>query len=291
LPQTHIEAALKVAERIRQQTYAMIEIGSKPISISLGLASWPADGVVANDIVAAADAALYQAKRGGGNRSQCSVIKLGSGAKDAFIRSNETHDSNALSAIFAMAATVDTRDRFTHIHSKRVHEFSIAIGNGLGMKPLELNRLGTCALLHDIGKIGISDEILNRQEVLSENEWEIIKSHPMLGAAIVSHSTQLKPCIDGILHHHEKYDGTGYPDALKGEEIPLESRILAIADAFAAMTSERVYSKELTYEAAISEIKSGAGVQFDPKLVKIFIEVVPQTLAGLNPSKIGTEKD
>ncbi len=289
LPQTSIEAATKVAERIRQQTYAMMEIGSKPISISLGLASWPADGVVANDIVAAADVALYQAKRGGGNRTQCSVIKFSAGTKEAAIRSNETHDSNALSAIFAMAATVDTRDRFTHNHSKRVHEFTIAIGNGLGMKPLELNLLGTCALLHDIGKIGISDEILNKQEILSEYEWETIRSHPMLGAAIVSHSTQLKPCIAGILHHHEKYDGTGYPDALKGGEIPLESRILAIADAFAAMTSERVYSKELTYEAAISEIKGGAGVQFDPKLVKIFIEVIPHTIASPDQSKIGIE--
>jgi diguanylate cyclase (GGDEF)-like protein len=288
LPQTTIEAATKVAERIRQQTYAMMEIGTKPISVSLGLASWPADGVVANDIIAAADVALYQAKRAGGNRTQCSVIKFNSAAKDA-ARSNETHDSNALSAIFAMAATVDTRDRFTQNHSKRVHEFSIAIGNGLGMKPLELNLLGTCALLHDIGKVGISDEILNKQEVLSENEWETIKSHPMLGAAIVSHSTQLKPCIAGILHHHEKYDGTGYPDALKGEEIPLESRILAIADAFAAMTSERVYSKELTYEVAISEIKSGAGVQFDPKLVKIFVEVIPHTIASPDQSRISIE--
>lgn len=291
LPQTSLDAALKVAERIRQQTYATIEIGSKPISISMGLSSWPADGVVAKDILGAADAALYQAKRGGGNRSQCSVIKLSSASKDAINRYSETQDSNALSAIFAMAATVDARDKYTHNHSKRVHEFSIAIGNGLGMKPLELNMLGTCALLHDIGKIGISDEILNKQEVLSEIEWETIKSHPMLGAAIVSHSTQLEPCIAGILHHHEKYNGSGYPDALKGEEIPLESRILAIADAFAAMTSARVYSKELTYEAAISEIEGGAGVQFDPKLVNIFLDVVPKTLTSLNQYKIGTEKN
>lgn len=291
LPQTTIEAAYKVAERIRQQTYARIEIGSKPISISLGLASWPADGVVVNDILAAADAALYQAKRSGGNRSQCSIVKLGEGNKVNGLKKTQSQDSNALSAIFAMAATVDTRDRYTHTHSKRVHELSIAIGNGLGMKPLELNLLGTCALLHDIGKIGISDEILNKQEVLSDKEWEIIKSHTVLGASIVSHSAQLEPCVAGILHHHEKYNGTGYPDALKGEEIPLESRILAIADAFAAMTSTRVYSKELTYEAAIEEIKCGAGVQFDPKLVKIFIEVVPHTIASPDQSKIGVDKN
>lgn len=289
LPQTTIEAALKVAERIRQQTYAMIEIGSKPISISLGLASWPVDGVLANDILAAADKALYQAKRSGGNRSHCSVIKFGPGAEGAALKSAEAQDANALSAIFAMAANVDARDRYTHNHSKRVHEFSIAIGNGLDMKPLELNLLGTCALLHDIGKIGISDEILNKPEPLAEEEWKIIKSHPLLGASIISHSSQLGPCVEVILHHHEKYDGTGYPDALKGEAIPLESRILAIADAFAAMTSTRVYSKELTYELAIEEIKACAGVHFDPILVKIFTEVVPQTIASSDQSKIGTE--
>ena len=289
LPQTTIEAALKVAERIRQQTYAMIEIGSKPISISLGLASWPVDGVLANDILAAADKALYQAKRSGGNRSHCSVIKFSPGAEGAALKSAEAQDANALSAIFAMAANVDARDRYTHNHSKRVHEFSIAIGNGLDMKPLELNLLGTCALLHDIGKIGISDEILNKPEPLAEEEWKIIKSHPLLGASIISHSSQLVPCVEVILHHHEKYDGTGYPDALKGEAIPLESRILAIADAFAAMTSTRVYSKELTYELAIEEIKACAGVHFDPKLVKIFTEVIPQTIASSDQSKIGPE--
>ncbi len=136
-------------------------------------------------------------------------------------------------------------DRLTHNHSKQVHDYAVAIAEGLGMDPLEINRLGTCALLHDIGKIGISDEILNKKEALTDKEWEIIKSHPVLGAAIVSHSSQLSPCVQGILHHHEKYNGEGYPDGLKGEEIPLESRILAIADSFAAMTSVRTYSPTL----------------------------------------------
>ena len=102
----------------------------------------------------------------------------------------------------------------------------------MGLNPLEINRLGTCALLHDIGKIGINDELLNKKEPLTPEEWELIKSHPKMGAAIVGHSSQLAPCVQGILHHHERYDGTGYPDGLKGEEIPLESRILAIADSF-----------------------------------------------------------
>jgi HD-GYP domain-containing protein (c-di-GMP phosphodiesterase class II) len=129
-------------------------------------------------------------------------------------------------------------------------------------------------LLHDIGKIGISDEILNKQDALTEEEWKIIKQHPMLGATIAGHTSQLVPCVQGILHHHERYDGNGYPDGLKAENIPLESRILAIADTFAVMTSNRFYSRALPFETAIEEIRKRAGTQFDPQLVNIFLSVV-----------------
>jgi diguanylate cyclase (GGDEF)-like protein len=289
LPQTSLEAAFKVAERIRQQVYARIEIGSSPISISLGIASWPADGVGINDVMAAADVALYQSKRSGGNRTTCSTVNLNptlTGKSTAMV----TQDSGALSTIFALAATVDTRDRLTHNHSKQVHDFAVAIGEGLGLDPLEINRLGTCALLHDIGKIGISDEILHKQEKLTDKEWEVIKSHPGLGASIVSHSIQLAPCIQGILHHHEKYNGQGYPDGLKGEEIPLESRILTVADSFAAMTSSRIYSKTLTYEAGIEELKRESGKQFDPRIVEVFLKILPKAIPASNAVDMGVQK-
>jgi putative nucleotidyltransferase with HDIG domain len=256
--------------------------------VSLGLACWPADGVSPNDLLAAADAALYKAKRAGGNRSVCSSISLIPSNKAA-ISVTETQDSEALSTIFALAATVDARDRLTRNHSKQVHDYAVAIGEGLGMDQLEINRLGTCALLHDIGKIGISDEILNKEDKLSEPDWEIVKSHPQLGAAIASHSSQLTLCIQGILHHHEKFDGTGYPDGLKGEEIPLESRILAIADTFAVMTSNRFYSRALPYETARAEIIKGVGTQFDPKLVEIFLAVVQKPKEPLEQVKIKSE--
>jgi diguanylate cyclase (GGDEF)-like protein len=278
LPQTPIEAAFKVAERIRQQTFARIEIGSIPVSVSLGLSSWPSDGVTASELISAADTALYKAKRSGRNRSVCASTSLNQAPRETVnVKVTDGPESGALSTIYALAATVDNRDRHSHNHSKQVHDYAVIIGEELGMNPLEINRLGTCALLHDIGKIGINDELLHKKEALTPEEWETIKSHAKMGAAIVGHSSQLAPCVQGILHHHEKFNGSGYPDGLVGEDIPLESRILAIADSFAAMTTARVYSRTLTRESAVGEIKNGAGTQFDPKLVSVFLKVIPQT--------------
>ena len=183
-------------------------------------------------------------------------------------------DSKALSNIYAVAETVDARDHYTRSHSKKVSKYAVALAEALNMEPLEINRLGTCALLHDIGKIGISDEILGKKGKLTAEEWEKIKVHPELGASIASRVRHLSHCIPCILHHHERYDGNGYPKGLKGEEIPLEARILAIADAFTAMTSERPFSKPVSYEEAAEEIKRGAGTQFDPKLAEVFLSVI-----------------
>jgi putative nucleotidyltransferase with HDIG domain len=182
-----------------------------------------------------------------------------------------------LSTIYALAATVDARDHYTRSHSQKVSEYALLIAEALNLGPAEVNKLCTSALLHDIGKVGINDGILNKKGELTAEEWEAIKVHPQLGATIASHAPQLAPCIPGILHHHERYDGGGYPKGLKGEEIPLEARILAIADAFAAMTSTRSFSPAISQEEAVEEIKRGAGTQFDPHLVEVFLSVV-QTL-------------
>ena len=274
LPQTAIDAANHVAERVRQQVASKMKAGDIRVTASLGLATWPADGLGPNEIIAAADAALYHAKRNGGNQTHCaSGTLLHLGDLEVSIWSNG--DSGSLSAIYALAATVDARDHYTRIHSKKVGEYAAALGEALGLKPLELNRLETCALLHDIGKIGISGDILNKSGKLTAEEWEVVKTHPQLGAAIASRTRQLVPCLAGILYHHERYDGGGYPSGLKGEDIPLEARILAIADAFAAMTIERPFRDALSQESALEEIKRGAGKQFDPRLVEVFLAIVP----------------
>jgi len=273
LPQTIIDSAHEVAERVRQRIASQFNSNHISVTASLGLASWPGDGIGPNEIMSAADTALYHAKRSGGNQSRRASGILQSQEK-ALAGSRNNENSEALSTIYTLAATVDARDHYTRSHSKKVNEYAVALAEAINLEPLEINKLSTCALLHDIGKIGISDEILSKPGVLTAGEWEVVKNHPQLGAAIASHVRQLAPCVKGILHHHERYDGTGYPKGLKGEAIPLEARILAIADAFAAMTSERPHSEASSYEEAVEEIRRNAGTQFDPNLVKIFLSII-----------------
>ncbi len=287
LPQTTVEAAYQVAERVRKRIASEVKGDHILITASLGLASWPADGIGANEIIAAADTALYHAKRGGGNHSY-----LASGTLlplDNIIVGGGNNEANeALNAVFALGAAVDGNNYYTSNHSKRVNTYAVALAEALKLKPQEVSSVATCALLHDIGKIGISDDILNKPGKLTAEEWEAIKVHSQLGATIASHAPQLTHCVPGILHHHERYDGSGYPEGLKGENIPLEARILAIVDAFTAMTSDQPYSEALSYDAALAEIKRGAGKQFDPKLAEVFLSTV-KTTPVTTPSGNGIE--
>jgi len=271
LLQTAVEPAWEVAERVRKRIPAAVKTDHIPITASLGIASWPIDGIGANEIIATADAALYLAKRSGGNQSRRASPP--SIAVEKAVSDQEIQESESLSNILGLAATVDAKNHYTRSHSKKVSECAIVIAEALKLSPQEISRLETCALLHDIGKIGISNEILNKRGTLTADEWEVIKTHSQLGATIASHARQINDCLAGIRHHHERYDGSGYPDGLKGEAIPLEARILAIADAFAAMTSDRVYADAMPLEEVLEEIKRCAGKQFDPRLVELFLPI------------------
>jgi len=273
LPNTPIDAADQMARRIRRQVASKIKAGDIPVTASLGLANWPADGLSPDELIAAADAALYQAKRDGGNRSHCASGPL-LPLNDTVVSSGDVQDSDALNTIYTLAVTVNARNDYSSNHWRKVKEYAISLAGALNLEPPEIKNLETCALLHDIGKISISDKILNKRGKLTAKEWEAIKGHPQVGANIASHAPQLAPCLPGILHHHERYNGTGYPEGLKGEDIPLEARILAVADAFAAMTSDRPYSDALPLEGALEEIRRGAGTQFDPNLVEVFLSTV-----------------
>ncbi len=173
--------------------------------------------------------------------------------------------------IYTLAETIEKRDPYTGNHTKRVMEYSLAIGKTLGLPEEDMARLQLGAVLHDIGKIGIRDNVLLKESALTDEEFAQIKMHPVYGEEIISRISQLKSTIPGVKHHHEKFDGKGYPDGLKGNNIDITARIISVADTFDAMTSTRPYRIGLTLDVAFEELKKYSGSQFDPEVVDAFI--------------------
>jgi len=169
-----------------------------------------------------------------------------------------------ISTVKSLAAAIDAKDPYTRAHSERVTRFSLLIARELGLDEKIQKNVQLCALLHDVGNIGVPILVLRKKEKLTDEDWNQIRRHPVLGAEIISPIRQLEELIPNVRHHHERYDGKGYPDSLKGEEIPLISRILAVADTFDALTSERSYRNGLSDKAALEEIEICKGTQLDP---------------------------
>lgn len=173
--------------------------------------------------------------------------------------------------IQGFARAMEAKDPYTHGHSDRVTQYSRLIARGLGMDPSQEEQLCTAALMHDVGKIGIPLDALNKAQKLTREEYEVFKEHPDKGRRILEPIEFLRDIVPAVFHHHEQWDGTGYPLGLKGDEIPLDARILAVADTYDAMTSDRAYRKALSHEIATAELRRCAGTQFDPKIVAVFI--------------------
>ena len=184
--------------------------------------------------------------------------------------------------IIAIAKAVDAKDGRTSRHSHRVSQYSVMIAKEMGFDRKECENLRRAALMHDIGKIGIPDAILNKPSRLTDEEYAIMKSHVTRGAEILKDFTMIEHVVDGARYHHEKYDGTGYPDGLKGEEIPLYGRIIGVADAFDAMTANRIYRKQMDFEYVFNEMKNGRGTQFDPQIVDILLRLIDEGKIDLN---------
>lgn len=186
------------------------------------------------------------------------------------------HENHLLfiNSVRMLAAAIDAKDPYTRGHSERVARYAIAIGKTLNLPPKEMNNLRISALLHDVGKIGIDDRILRKPGALSDEEFEIMKGHPEKGAAIMGGVAQLIDIIPGMKYHHEKWAGGGYPDGLQGESIPMQARIVAIADTFDAMTTNRPYQKAMELSYVIEKIKGFGGNRFDPKVVDAFVRAV-----------------
>jgi len=179
-------------------------------------------------------------------------------------------ESLFFNTVSSMVEAIDAKDPSTRGHSERVRRYSLLIAEELGLDGQGLKRLELAALLHDVGKIGLPDVILRNRGDLRPEQWELVKQHPQMGVAILSPVTQLKDILPAIGEHHERYDGQGYPEGKRGEEISLFARIIAVADAFDAMTMERTYRPTFTRDRALQEVRENAGTQFDPQLAEIF---------------------
>jgi putative nucleotidyltransferase with HDIG domain len=179
-----------------------------------------------------------------------------------------------LSTIQALNKTVEAKDPYTSGHANRVEKFAVDLAKAYHLPFESIQNLKTASILHDIGKIGIHDEILNKASRLTQEEYQEIMRHPAIGAEIISKVNFLSDITTIVRHHHERYDGKGYPDGLSGEDIPIEAAILMIADSYDAMTSDRPYRKAMTPEEALSELENNAGTQFHPELVKVFVSIM-----------------
>lgn len=192
-------------------------------------------------------------------------------------RLHQTVNRQMLDTIQALASVVDAKDHYTHDHSKRVSLLCVAAGKQLGIDDAAMCReIELAGLLHDIGKIGITDAILSKTTRLTHEEFEIIKTHSQVGASIVENVQGLEAVAKAILHHHERYDGLGYPHGLDKDSIPISSKLISVADTFDALTSDRLYRKKVSKDKALQEIKKDRGTKLDPIAVDAFLAVVDQ---------------
>ncbi|HBP66073.1 MAG TPA: hypothetical protein DD730_17895 [Desulfosporosinus sp.] len=197
---------------------------------------------------------------------------------------------NYLNTVEALVQALEAKDTYTSGHSERVGKYAVAIAEGLEMTEEKIQSLKYAAVLHDVGKIGVSEIILNKEGELLDSEWEAIRSHPVIGQTIIKGIKFMFDIGLVVRHHHERYDGKGYPDGIKGEIIPLESRIIAVADTYDAITSDRSYRKGKTHDEAIEELKRVAGSQLDPELVIIFCKVVTSEMTARSVSTVSTDQ-
>jgi diguanylate cyclase (GGDEF)-like protein len=267
LPDTQAWGAFELAQRIHQAL-------GDAASVSAGVAD-SGGASTAEELFAAADAALLTAKRAGRD----TVIHVA--GMDVGPEEHDGEDGRARRATLAaaLARAVDAKDSWTRSHCETVAELAGLIAGGLGLDPAHVDDLRLAALVHDVGKIGIPDAILQKPAALSDEEYEIVKGHAALGHKIIA-GTDLAGVAPWVLHHHERIDGAGYPDRLAGDAIPLEARIIHVADAFEAMTSDRPYRAGMPEGAALAELERNAGTQFDPACVAALAAAIAAPALG-----------
>lgn len=275
--------AREIQERVREINLAPERRRLKPLSVSIGICCAPYAASSAKELMDNADLAVYNAKQGG--KDQIVIFR---GASDFVpqqlaertdaivdrIERGEGEFRTALSMISALTAAIDAKDHYTYAHSKNVARYAATLAVALGLNDDQVRTIYAAGLLHDIGKISVSENILRKTGKLSEEEYQIMKDHVNNSIEMIRHLPEMDYLIPAVLGHHERWDGKGYPRGISGEEIPVSARCLAIADVFDAMTTDRPYRKGLPVEYALDELERGSGTQFDPQLTGVFVHLI-----------------
>ncbi len=265
--------AERVVERLRNAVAAApARAGRSGLRFSAGIAEFPRDARDQVGLMRLADGALYRAKRSGRNR--CVVY---SSFVDAPLSLQEEADrartAGLANTVYALARAVDLKDGYTHQHSARVAQYAAVLARELGMSEEEIDQIRTAGILHDVGKVGVADAVLLKPARLTDDEFLEMQRHSTLGRDIVA-GAGMPEIAEWVLYLHERWDGRGYPDRLEGDDIPLASRVLGVADAFEAMTSSRLYRRGMAVEKALDELENSAGQQFDPTVAHRMVELV-----------------
>jgi diguanylate cyclase (GGDEF)-like protein/putative nucleotidyltransferase with HDIG domain len=277
LPGRDEQEAVAVADGIIRRVSLLQAAPGLAVRLSAGVVTYPQLGLDRSEIVTVADQALYLAKEHGKSRVRAYHPDLGE--LPDFPGLGDAPDRDArLKAAASLAHAVDERDAYTGRHSFVVAELAARVADLLGLDAEEVELVRLAGSLHDLGKLAIPEEILRKPGPLSESERLVLRRHPQIGYRMLR-SLGVEPVSTWVLHHHERWDGRGYPHGLGGEDIPLGSRILFVADAYDAMTSDRVYQTHLAHEDAVAELERCAGTQFDPQVVRVFV-------SGVKPAEV-----
>jgi diguanylate cyclase (GGDEF)-like protein len=282
LPGTSENDAISIAEAIRkkvEETYFEGEENQPngKVTVSIGISVYPEKAKNDIELIKCADDALYRAKFFNKNRVETYTSILDELKKDI----DEEH-IDLVTSIKTLISVINAKDRYTYAHVERVVAYCKMLANKLKLTVEDKKTLIYGAYMHDIGKINIAEHILIKKMPLTAEEWEMLKQHPANGVEIIKSVKSLYNIIPLILYHHERYDGSGYPDNLKGVDIPYLARMLTVVDSFDAMTSNRPYNKRKTYEEAIIELKKCSGSQFDTAIANAFIEVINENRDSFN---------
>jgi len=255
--------AMKIRARLHDEGFCRAsEERTVPITLSFGIACYPDDSESRHELLTIADSNLYDAKNSDTGISWTSESQ----------RANrELRAEASFEVLDALITAVDNKDRYTRKHSEDVTEYALWMAEELALSEETMRTIRVGGLLHDVGKIGVPDDILRKPGRLTPEEYEIMKRHPRLGELIVGGIPGMESILDAVRSHHERWDGHGYPDQLGGDQIPFMGRLLAVADAFSAMTTDRPYRKGMDFGTAITEIRAGMGTQFDPEMANAFI--------------------